>query len=547
MGASAVERAREAAGRAAWPEVYDLLRDRDEPELAAEDLQALADAAWWLSRVEESLAARHRAYAAYVATGDGRRAGYNAWMLSTEYSFLGKAAASAGWLRRAQRHLHDTGECVEQGWLAFGEAESAELRGDLDGALNAARRMTELGLRCDSRDLVALGLQTQGRLRIAQGRVAEGLALVDEAMCDVAAGALTDLAAGWAYCLAIAVCFQVADLRRAREWTDAAMEWCEARPAGTPFHGLCRVHHVELMALGGRWQEANAEASRACQELLAYDPGIAGESFYVAGEIRRRSGDLAGAEQAFVRAHELGRDPQPGLALLHLAQGEAETATAMLRSCLDAGGGNDLSRCRLLAAQVEAALAAGHLDSARAAAAQLDTVARASGAALLEAMAATAGGEVALGAQNLGEAAARLRQARTLWLELGLPYEAARTRVHLAAASRASGDHETARLELRAARSVFERLGSSADVGVVDELLEDEDRGLPCNLTRRELEVLRLVAAGMTNRDIAAELVVSHHTVARHLNNIFSKLGVSSRAAATAFAYDHDLIAATRA
>lgn len=530
-----------AAGRADWAAVYARLHARDHAELAAADLEALADAAWWLSHVEESLAARQRAYAGYVASGDDRAGAYNAWMLSTEYSFLGRAALASGWLTRAQRCLRDQAECVEQGFVTFAEIEVAELRGDLDAALALAQRMGEIGRRCGSADVVALAAQAQGRLLVAKGHLSEGFALLDETMCAVIAGELSDLATGWIYCLAVAVCIDRADLRRAAEWNDAAMAWCASLPAGTPFHGLCRVHHVELLGLGGAWQAASVEADRACEELLAYHPDIAGESFYVAGEIRRRRGDLAGAERAFEQAHALGREPQPGLALLRLAEGKPAAAAAALRSCLATGGWNPLSRARLLAAQVDVALATEDVDAARAAAAELDGIAGPSGAALLDAMAATAAGAVRLAEGQHAAAVERLRYARGRWLELGLPYEAAETRLRIAVVSRATGDDETARLELRAAYAVFEGLGAAAASRAATQGL-GEHESAPGGLTARELDVLRLVAAGKSNRVIAAELVVSEHTVARHLNNIFAKLGVSSRAAATAFAYTHDLV-----
>ncbi len=538
---SVVGLAREAAERSDWTEVYDLLRDTDPSQLEARDLEVLADAAWWLCRVEESLEVRRKAYAGYASAGDERRAAYNAWMLSTEFQYVGRPSLSAGWLTRAQRHLSGEPECVERGYLVLSEAEAAEARGDLDGAVARAHEMVEIGRRCRSPEVVALGQTILGRLLVANGRTAEGLALLDEAMCDVLAGEHEGMVTGWVYCLAVAVCFDLADLRRASEWNDAAMAWCATLPAGTPFHGLCRVHHVELIGLGGDWAGASTEADRACRELMAYHPNMAGESYYVAGEIRRRMGDLTAAEEAFRRAHELGREPQPGLSLLRLAQGNAAAAAAALRSSLAGGGGSALGRARLLAAQVEVALASGDVEGARAARDELCAIAGASGSALLEAMAATADGAVQLAGHDPAGPLERLRAARALWLELALPYEAARARVLLAAACRAAGDEETARLELGAARSVFERLGSAADVRSVDDLL-DPERETPANLTGREVEVLRLVAAGRTNREIAAELVLSPHTVARHLNNIFAKLGVSSRAAATAFAYDHDLV-----
>lgn len=535
-----LEQADTRTDRGGWPEVYELLRDRDLDSLGPADLEALADAAWWLSRVEESLAVRRRAHAAYVAAGDTRRAGYHAWMLATEYGFIGKDALASGWLTKARRHLADEPECAEQGFLIFSEAERAAAAGNHDEALRLARRMTDVGLRCGSQDVVAMARVLEGTLLINAGETSTGLAWLDEAMCDAMAGTLSDLVTGWLYCLAVPVCYELSDIGRATAWNDAAMAWCATLPAGTPFHGLCRVHHVELLGLGGAWDEAGTEAERACRELMNYHPNMAGESFYVAGELRRRMGDLAGAEDAFLTAHELGRDPQPGLALVRLAQGRGEAAATALASCLAGGDWHGLARARLLAAQVEVTVAVGDVDTGRKATRHLEMMARESGTKLLDAVALEARGAVAVADGEVADALNRLRRARTLWLDLELPYEAAQARLLLAAACRAAGDHDTAELELRAARSAFARLGSAAGLHRVDELL-GTSRDLPSGLTARQLEVLRLVAEGKSNRDIAAELVISTHTVSRHLDNIYTKLGVSTRAAAAAFAHTHDL------
>ncbi len=543
MGQQATDlgRARDAVGREAWEEAYALLHGSDEADLTAEDLDAFADAAWWLCRVEESIAARQKAYARYVAAGAHRSAGLAAWMLFFDHHLAGMAAVAAGWLRRSQRHLREEPECAEHGLLAYAEVDTAQQRGDLDAALAHAREMTDIGQRCHSPDMVAMGLQAQGRMLLAAGEVAEGFALLDEAMLAVVAGELSSLFTGWIFCLALGVVMEAADLRRAAEWTEAAMGWCESLPNGTPFHGLCRVHRVEVMNLRGAWAKAETEARRACDELLINDPRIAAEAFYAVGEIRQRMGDHATAEEAFRRAHELGRDPQPGLALLRLAQGRAQASAAALRTSLASGEWSHLGRSRLLAAQVEAALATGDIDSATAASAELESIARRSGAPLLHATAAMACGALELARQDGTAARPHLRRAHAMWLELSLPYEAARTRMLVAVASRDAGDHESARLELQAAQAVFERLGADTDARKAADLL-GEGLSLPRGLTEREAEVLRLVAAGKTNRDIAVELVISQHTVARHLNNIFAKLGVSSRAAATAFAFTNELV-----
>ena len=525
-------------GRGGWPEAYRRLRGRDLDGLAAVELEALADASWWLSRVEESLAVRRRAHASFVAIGDARRAGYNAWMLATEYGFIGKPALAAGWLTKARRHLADEDECPERGFVAFTRAEMAAGRGDIDEALRLARHAVGIGVRCDSRDVVAMGRVLEGELLIRHGEVEDGLARLDDAMCDVMEGALSALVTGWLYCLAVPICFHLPDLPRASEWNAAALEWCAQLPAGTPFHGLCRVHHAELLGLSGALEEASTVADVASRELMDYHPNMAGESFYVAGELRRRRGDAAGAEVAFLTAHELGRDPQPGLALLRLSQGREDAAAAALRSCLAGGPWRLLERARLLAAQTEVALALADLELATGAADQLEAIADGSGATLLEAYAAMARGGIAVARRDLPLALERLRRARTLWLDLRLPYEAAQARVLLAEACREVGDHETGDIELRAARTAFAQLGAIADVGRTDGLLAAD---VPGGLTPRQLEVLRLVAEGSTNREIADHLVISQHTVSRHLENIYAKLGVSSRAAATTFAHTHDL------
>ncbi|MFI9758584.1 LuxR C-terminal-related transcriptional regulator [Streptomyces sp. NPDC051963] len=540
----AVRRARDAVAREAWAEAYRLLSDAAAP-LTPDDFAAYADAAWWTSRIEESITARMKAYAGYVTAGAERRAGYCAWMLFYEHRLAGRTAMAAGWLRRARRHLKTEPECVEQCYLAWMEAEEAAARGAFDEALAVARRMAEIARRCGSPDLHAMSLQTQAGVLLDQGRVAEGLDLLDDAMCSVMAGELSSFFTGWIYCLGLQRCMASADLARAAEWTDAAMEWCAAMPAENNFRGLCRVHRVEVLELRGRWPQALDQAVRTCAELLPNERRTAGEAFYVTGDIQRRRGDLSAAEAAYERAHELGRDPQPGLALLRLAQGRAEASATALRMALAGDGEDRLGRCRLLAAQVEISLALGRSDEARTAAAELDGLARdwqrrrESHTTLLHAVAASAGGAVAYADHDLDRALPLLRRALSLWLALDVPYEEAQVRMTLAAADRTVGDDEGARMELRAARATFERLGAVPDARRAAALLGSA--GEQRRLTEREVQVLRLVAAGATNRAVAAELTISEHTVARHLNNIFAKLDVNSRAAATAYAFRHGL------
>ncbi|MFE0647956.1 LuxR C-terminal-related transcriptional regulator [Streptomyces sp. NPDC059534] len=603
--APAVERARSAAARESWAEAYALLREADRHPtraLTADDLDILSDAAWWSGHVDESVAARLRTHAAYVAAHDHRGAGLAAWWLHYEYASLGRPAAASGWLHRARHHLADLPPCPEQCFLAWTDAEEAEQHGDRAAALAAARRMTRLALRSGSPDLLALSRQAESSVLFAQGRRTEALALLDDAMCAVSAGELTGMFTGWLYCLALTQCMEAADFGRAVEWTNAAMEWCAppwsgrprtapeapaaapdagatagtgavpgpdrtetgpgpdagpAFPAGVPaptappmtvpsgenpFRGVCRAHRVEVLDLLGAWGLAEEEARLACREVPVDCLESAAAAYYAAGDVQRRQGRLDAAAESYAHAHELGRIPQPGLALLRLAQGRADAAVAgveLALACQSDPRHDLLGRARLLAARTEVALAVRDVPGATAAAA--DLAALAGDVPLLRAMADTAYGAAALASRRAALPA--LRRALAGWLELRVPYEAAQVRMLLAAACRAAGDEEAARLELAAAGSVFERLGAVPDARRAAALLSGgKRRRLPGGLTAREAEVLRLVAGGGTNRDIAHALVISEHTVARHLNNIFAKLGVGSRAAATAYAYAHDLV-----
>jgi ATP/maltotriose-dependent transcriptional regulator MalT len=359
-------------------------------------------------------------------------------------------------------------------------------------------------------------------------------------MALVLSGQLDAYFTGAVYCAVIAECRDVADLRRASEWTDAARAWCASLPAVTPFHGICRIHRGEILGLRGEWEEAESEIRTAAEELAAVKPTSAAEAYYALGEICLRRGDLAGAEDFFRRAHELGRDPHPGLALVRLAQGYISVAAAALRAGLANASGSRMGRARLLAAQVETAVAAGDLELAQAATAELSAIAEALDTPAVLAMAALARGAMRLADGDASGAMADLRAAGEAWRELRLPYEEARTRLLIGTAVRALGDDEGAMLEIQAARAAFDRLGARSDARRAAALIAaDSDR--PAGLTAREAEVLRLIAVGKSNRAIATTLVISEHTVARHVQNIFAKIGVSSRAAAAAFAIEHQL------
>jgi DNA-binding CsgD family transcriptional regulator len=399
-----------------------------------------------------------------------------------------------------------------------------------------------VGERRGDPDLAALGRVGAGRARIRLGDAGAGVALLDEVMVAVETGELSPIVVGDLYCTVLEGCQELFDLRRAQQWTEVLAGWCAAQQDLVPYRGQCLLHRAELLALHGAWPDALEEARRAAGRFL--EPTghpAAGEAAYQQGELHRLRGEAAEAEAAYRQASRWGREPQPGLALLRLAQGQAAAAGAAIRRALDEAG-DPPTRARLLPAQVEIALAGGDVAAARAAAGELAGVAAGLEAPLLVATAAAAEGAVLLAEGDPRAALAPLRGAWTAWQELEAPYEAARAREGIGLACRALGDQDSAAMELDAARWAYQRLGAAPDLARVEALAGGGPAGAAGGLTARELEVLRLVATGQTNRAIAAELVLSERTVDRHVSNILTKLGVPSRAAATAWAYEHGLV-----
>ncbi len=512
----------------------------DPNQRSPEELEALADAAWLACRLDESFAVRQEAYAGYLETRADGPASRAAWRLFWDRLYNGEEVVALGWLRRARRHVSAIPEGVEHAYVALADSEMALNRGVLDEAHAQALAAIEIADRHGNQGLVGLGLMLQGRARIAQGKLDEGCASLDEAMTLVLSGRLDTYFTGAVYCTVIAVCRDVADMRRASEWTEAASAWCSSLPAVTPFHGICRIHRGEVLGLCGAWEEAEREIRAAAVELAAFKPLSAADAYGALGELQRRRGDLVAAEDSFLRAHELGGDVQPGFALVRLAQGQAAVAAAALRTALVDASDEGTARARLLAAQVEGALATGDRELAASASEELSAIAAALERPAIDAMAASARGAILLADGHAGAGIADLRAASTIWRDLGLPYEEAHARLLIGRAARALGDEERARLEIQAARATFARLGARLDARGAAELMAAPS-ARPGGLTDREAEVLRLVAAGKSNRDIAETLVISEYTVARHVQNIFAKLGVSSRAAAAAFAVEHQL------
>jgi DNA-binding CsgD family transcriptional regulator len=539
-----LERGHDAYARRAWQDAYTALARADQTaSLGAEDLELLATAASMVGRMDEYLTILERAHHRHLEDGEGLRAARAAFWIGMNLAIRGEIGPAGGWFGRAQRLVErEERDCAEQGYLLVPVAFQHQAMGDYEAAYGAAADATEIGERFGDADLFAAARHFQGLIRIKQGRVEEGLRLLDEAMVTVTAGEVSPVMSGVVYCGVIACCEEAFEPRRAHEWTNALTRWCEEQPQMVAFTGRCLAHRAGIMQLHGAWHDALEEARLArerCEQAM--NRAATGQALYQQGELLRLQGDFAAAEEAYREANRYGREPQPGLALLRLGQRDVDAAAAAIRRVLGETT-EPLPRAGLLPSYVEIMLAAGDVEEARGACAELVDIANASERPMLGAIAARVEGAVELAEDDARAALVSLRRAWQAWQELEAPYEAARTRVLIGLACRTLGDQDSAALELDAARGAFEQLGAAPDVARVDTLT---GRAAPVEthgLSPRELEVLRLLAAGKTNRDIAALLVVSEHTVARHVQNIFRKLNVSSRTAAGAFAFEHDLV-----
>ena len=454
------EAARGAFARHAWREAFETFTQAQAVQaLAVEDVERLAESAWWIGRIDECIAARERAYAVYVDRKATRPAAAVAVRLAEDFFRRQAKSLGNGWLKRAERLLQDVPECAEHGGLLRLHAILALDEGDVDKALGLARRTADIANRFHDRDLQALAMHDIGRMLVSKGELPQGMALIDEAMAAAVGGELGPEVTGRIYCNMMGTCEKLADYQRAAEWSEAARRWCEHHTE-SGFPGICRVHRAELMRLRGSWNDAETEALQAAQELQGFYHIAAGEAFYEIGEIRLRMGDLARADEVFRQAHELGREPVPGLALLRLAEGKIDAAKGLIdRAVADRPGGS-LERARLLPARVRIALATSDLDAARGAATELEAIAAQYGSPALHASAAQARGAVQLAEGGGHEAVPTLRRARKLWHEVQLPYETAIARVLLAAAYRATASADDADLELRAATSTLRSLGA---------------------------------------------------------------------------------------
>lgn len=532
----------EAFQKQAWAAAYAHLSaaDRQSP-LGPQELLQLAQAALLLGKDaagEEVLARAHQGFLQHARIQPAVRC---AFWLGFIALLNNEAAKAGGWLSRAGRLLEGHPDCVEKGYLLIPNAYRAFHAGDPATAHSIFAQAGVIGKRFGDQDLMTMALQGQGRSLVRQGQVAEGLMLLDEAMVAIMAGEVSPLTAGGLYCSVLEACGEVYDLRRAHEWTSALKAWCNSQPDLVPYRGQCLVRRAEVLHFRGSWDEAFEEAQRACEWFAEQPPKAAlGAAYYQLAEIQRLRGDFVKAEKNYERAAQLRPNLGAGLARLRLAQGQLEAATAVICRMLQEVH-NTAPRALLLDAYVEIALAADDLTTANQASGELAALVSQHHVPLLRALSLRSSGAVLLAQGDAHGAIAFLRESWNLWCDLQVPYEAARVRCLIARALSELGDEENAALEIHAAEETFERLGASVDLARIHASSSNgKSNGSP--LTDREMEVLRLVASGMTNRRIAAKLFISEKTVARHLSNIFNKLNIDSRTAAAAYAYDHRLL-----
>jgi DNA-binding NarL/FixJ family response regulator len=541
--AQTLEQGRKSFRTGAWGAAFSQLLAADSEEsLEPQDLVQLAQAALLTGKETEGADILARAHQGFLSRGDTELAARCAFWIGFTAMLAGEFAKAGGWLARASRILEGRPDCVEQGYLLLPVGFRAFHSGDLVGAHANFVQAVAIGERFGERDLVTLALQGQGRALIRQGQITKGVELLDEAMVAVTAGEVSPMTAGGVYCSVLEGCGEIFDLQRAQQWTAALEKWCESQPDLVPYRGHCLIRRAELLQLHGAWEDALEWAQRAADWLSRPTPKPdAASAFYQIAEIQRLRGKFAEAEEAYRQASQWQRSPHLGLAKLRLAQGQVEAADAAIRRLMEdvQEGGR---RARVLEAYVEITLAAKDVVAARAAADELKEIAVQRDVPYLAALSARANGAVLLAEGHSRAAMTELRQSCGIWCDLQAPFEAARTQVLIAMADRALGVEQEALQELTSARETFQKLGALVDLAHVEALLSRGGRTAAGPLTDREIEVLKLVASGMTNRQIASRLKISEKTVARHLSNIFTKLDLSSRSAATAYAYSHGLV-----
>jgi ATP/maltotriose-dependent transcriptional regulator MalT len=524
--------ARAAYDERAWQRAYDAFAALEgRGPLDAEDYDRFAVAAHLLARLPDYFAIRERAYKSLLGRGDHLAAAESALWIGIQKLVQGEVAEGGGWVARAARMVAEDGtESRAASFLEVARAVEVAMGGDPEEAARITAECVRAARQHGEEGYAALGLHQQGMFLLAAGRTDEGLACMDEAMLGVAAGECSALVEGIIYCNVISACWSVYELTRAQQWTAAMTQWVASQPEMCNFTGECKVRRAELKQLHGRWADALDELDGVTSDGDRWVSGIAAS---VRGNLDRLAGRFDEAEEQFILASRFGEDPQPGLALLRLARGSVQAAAAMVRRSL-AETHQPGRRIPVLAAATEILLAVGEPEAAEGAADELCNFAAVNRTPVVVALGQHARASVRLARGAAAEALPLLREALGTWVRTGAPYEEARTRGLLADACRALGDRESADREVDAARAVFEELGAMPDLA---RLTGSDDL-----LSPRELEVLKLLATGATNRAIAETLVLSERTVDRHVSNIFGKLGVSSRAAATAYAFERQLV-----
>jgi DNA-binding CsgD family transcriptional regulator len=538
-----LKRGREAYRKQSWTVAYTHLTAADqENSLEPADMEDLAETAYLIGKDSDCVEYWSRAHRSYQYQGNNRKAANCAFWLGMILFNRGETAQGSGWMARARSIIQDLNQSsVEQGLLLIPEALQHLSSGDTDQAYSLFCKAGETGQKFNNPDLMTLGRLGRGQALIHQNRFAEGTTLLDEAMVAVVAEEISPVVAGIVYCAVIDICQKIYDLRRAREWTEALTRWCDSQPDLVPYRGQCLVRRAEIMQMHGNWQDAITEVKRACEEFQNSSPVAVGEAFYRLAEIYRLKGAFDSAANAYRQASEWGRKTQPGLALLRLAQGKTKDASASIRRVEQETKGL-ISRSGILAAFVEIMIAADDVRSAQSAAEELSEIAIELDAPYLKAVAASARGSVLLTNKDPRSALDNLYQAWSILKKTGSVYDAAKVRVLIGLACRELGDHDTADMEIGTASQVFSKLGAIPDIERINFLRQKKVSGTLHDLTPRQLEVLRLVAKGMSNRLIAEQLYISERTVERHVSDMFGKLNVSSRSAATAFAYEHKLV-----
>jgi class 3 adenylate cyclase len=512
------EKAQAALDEHAWQQAYDLLSEADaKGELAPNELVLLADAAWWVGKLPTAIDARERAYTAYQKEGNQAMAATAAIVIGRDNLLRNSHSIANAWLNRAERLLEGVDENPGHGWLAITRSFQTGLQGDYVASHAQSSRARDIARRSGDRELETLALSVEGLNLIYQGRVEEGMAMLDEATVPAVSGELEPQTAGSVCCSTIGACAGLGDWVRAAQWTEAQDRWCQ-REHINGFPGMCRLYRAEIKRFHGDWLGAEAEARRASDELQGFIPAAVGLAFYEIGVIKLRRGDLQAAEEALTRGHSFGRDPEPALSLLRLAQGKVEAASASIKRAIEeppetpswfATPGSEMNRLWLLPAQAEIALAVGDLETARGAAEELAGLAKRFESVTTRANGATWQGAAQMAEGDHAGGSKSLRQGVQLWSEVDAPYEGAKARMLLAQAYAAEGDLDRAALELDAAKAAFERLGAVPDLrraeGALTALQREE--GAPTLRPATERAARAFVFTDIVDSTKLAELV----------------------------------------